>query len=104
MSSVIDTSVEQPSCEGWFVYLIRNRMGALYCGVTNDLCRRLSQHSSGKGAKSLRGKGPLTLVWYQNVTSKSCALKHEYAIKQLSKPLKERLVAEQSVHILSAHT
>ncbi|MFA0698033.1 GIY-YIG nuclease family protein, partial [Vibrio sp. 10N.222.49.C9] len=47
----------------WFVYLIRNRHNALYCGVTNDLERRFSQHANGTGAKALKGKGPLTLEW-----------------------------------------
>lgn len=78
---------------GWVVYLIRNRHDALYCGVTNNLERRFEQHQTGKGAKALKGKGPLKLVWSMEVQSKSEALKTEYAIKQLSKPRKEKLVS-----------
>ncbi|GEM77992.1 GIY-YIG nuclease family protein [Vibrio superstes] len=81
----------------WFVYLIRNRHNALYCGVTNDLERRFSQHANGTGAKALKGKGPLTLEWSTNVENKSQALKLEYKIKQLSKQRKERLVAGESI-------
>ncbi|PMG48785.1 hypothetical protein BCU90_02505 [Vibrio lentus] len=78
---------------GWVVYLIRNRHNALYCGVTNNLERRFEQHQTGKGAKALKGKGPLELVWSIDVGSKSEALKTEYAIKQLPKPRKEKLVS-----------
>ena len=77
----------------WVVYLIRNRHNALYCGVTNNLERRFEQHQTGKGAKALKGKGPLKLVWSIGVGSKSEALKTEYAIKQLPKSRKEKLVS-----------
>ncbi|MCG9639764.1 GIY-YIG nuclease family protein [Photobacterium sp. ZSDE20] len=77
----------------WVVYLIRNRHNALYCGVTNNLDRRFEQHQTGKGAKALKGKGPLKLVWSFDVRSKSEALKTEYAIKQLPKSRKEKLVS-----------
>lgn len=77
----------------WVVYLIRNRHNALYCGVTNNLERRFELHQQGKGAKALKGKGPLSLVWSFNVDSKSQALKTEYAIKQLPKSHKEKLVS-----------
>ncbi|OBT13695.1 hypothetical protein A9264_13730 [Vibrio sp. UCD-FRSSP16_10] len=84
----------------WFVYLIRNRHNALYCGVTNNLQRRLQQHVKGTGAKALRGKGPLSLEWSVQVANKSQALKLEYKIKQLSKKQKERLVANESLEQL----
>ncbi|WP_274601944.1 MULTISPECIES: GIY-YIG nuclease family protein [Vibrio] len=78
----------------WHVYLIRTRANSLYCGITNDLARRFAQHQLGKGAKYLRGKGPLELVWSQSVDDKSAALKEEIRIKKLSKAYKERLVLE----------
>lgn len=75
----------------WSVYLIRTQVGHLYCGATNDLMRRFKQHQGGVGAKYLRGKGPLTLVWHLDGLEKSKALKLEYRIKRLSKPHKEHL-------------
>ncbi|GEA51939.1 UPF0213 protein [Vibrio inusitatus NBRC 102082] len=81
----------------WFVYLIRTRHNALYCGVTNDLERRFQQHTNGTGAKALKGKGPLILEWSIPVENKSQALKLEYKIKQLSKQRKERLVAGEDI-------
>ncbi|ELP5727176.1 GIY-YIG nuclease family protein [Vibrio vulnificus] len=80
------------SCSDWSVYLIRTRHNALYCGVTNNLERRFAAHQQGKGAKALRGKGPLELVWAFAVGSHSTALKVEHYIKSLRKLDKERLV------------
>lgn len=77
----------------WYVYLIRTSEDKLYCGITNNLERRFKQHVAGKGAKALRGRGPLKLVWSQAQMNKSEALKTEIAIKKLSKKRKESLVA-----------
>ena len=80
----------------WYVYLVRDRNNSLYCGISTDVARRFSQHSTGKGAKALKGKGPLDLVWSEKVgTSRSFALKVEYRIKQLKKSQKERLISKQ---------
>ncbi|MFM2655671.1 GIY-YIG nuclease family protein [Vibrio owensii] len=80
----------------WSVYLIRNNRNALYCGVTNNVERRFKQHESGKGAKALKGKGPLTLEWSCSFDSKSMAMKAEYFIKQLTKMKKELLVQKSA--------
>jgi predicted GIY-YIG superfamily endonuclease len=36
--------------------------GTLYCGITNDLTRRISQHNAGKGARYTRGRGPVKVL------------------------------------------
>ncbi|TYL42281.1 GIY-YIG nuclease family protein [Dickeya chrysanthemi] len=79
----------------WFLYLLRTGSGLLYTGITTDVTRRLAQHQSGKGARALRGKGPLTLVYHCVAGDRSTALKWEYRVKQLSKMQKERLVQHQ---------
>ncbi|WP_083540860.1 GIY-YIG nuclease family protein [Photobacterium sanguinicancri] len=77
----------------WSVYLIRMRNNSLYCGVTVDVLRRFSQHQSGKqGAKALKGKGPLSLVWSQEVGDKRLAMQLEYRIKRQTKAKKEALI------------
>ncbi|MFJ5331074.1 GIY-YIG nuclease family protein [Pectobacterium versatile] len=79
----------------WYLYILRTVAGSLYTGITTDVSRRLNQHQTGKGAKALRGKGELTLVFHCLVGDRSDALKLEYRIKQLSKKQKERLVQDQ---------
>jgi len=77
----------------WCVYLLRLRNGALYCGITNDLPRRLMQHNSGQGAKCIvPSQRPAVLVYREPARGKSAALRREYAIKQLTKRRKEALV------------
>ena len=78
----------------WFLYMIRCRNGNLYTGISTDVERRLTQHQSGKGAKSLRGKGPLKLVYQKQIGSRSDALKAESAIKKLPKTEKEKLLQQ----------
>ena len=59
--------------------------GRLYTGISTDVERRIREHQSGRrGAKSLRGKGPLTLAFACRVGSRSLASKIEHRIKQLS--------------------
>jgi len=76
----------------WFLYLIRCKDGALYTGITTDVDRRFAEHQSGKGAKYLRGKTPLTLAFQQKIGSRSAALKAEASIKKLSKADKETII------------
>ncbi|MBY5920161.1 GIY-YIG nuclease family protein [Ferrimonas balearica] len=81
----------------WYLYLIRTNAGHLYTGITTDVSRRFSEHLAGapKGARALRGKGPLTLVYQTLVGDRSTALKLEYRVKQMSKAQKEALVTLQ---------
>lgn len=81
----------------WFLYMVRTASGQLYTGISVDPLRRLRQHQ-GKlagGAKALRGKGPLQLVYQHPYVDRSTASKAEYHLKQLSKAAKERLISEQ---------
>lgn len=83
-----------PDVSNWFIYLIRTRNGVLYTGITTDVERRFQEHCAGaRGAKALRGKGPLQLVYQQAVADRSSAARLEAAIKKLSKSHKERLVS-----------
>ena len=76
----------------WFVYILRCGDGTLYCGVTDDVFRRLEVHRAGKGAKYTRGRGPLELMYSEECESYSAALKREYAIKKLKRPEKLKLI------------
>jgi putative endonuclease len=78
----------------WWLYMIRNRLNSIYTGISTDVERRFLEHSSGdkKGAKSLKGKGPLILLLKKRIGNKSKASKVEWHIKQLTKLQKENLV------------
>ncbi|MDX1707417.1 MAG: GIY-YIG nuclease family protein [Desulfobacterales bacterium] len=71
--------------------MVRCRYGSLYTGIATDVKRRFVEHQKNTGAKYLRGRGPLTLVFQQPIGRKDLALKVERYIKRLSKPKKETL-------------
>lgn len=80
--------------DNWFVYMVECADGTLYTGITTDLDRRMEQHNSGTGAKYTRSRGPVRLVYHESAASHSEALKREYAIKQLPRGEKLRLIAK----------
>jgi len=77
----------------WHLYMVRTNHGHLYTGISQDVSRRFLEHQEEgkKAAKFLRGKGPLKLVFQQEIGSKSSALKAESALKKLPKWQKENL-------------
>lgn len=76
----------------WYLYIIRCRDGSLYTGIATDVESRLSDHRANKGAKYLRGRGPLKLVFKKRIGEKGRALKFEQQVKKLPKAKKEALV------------
>ena len=77
----------------WHLYVVRCEDDSLYTGITTDIERRLEEHrSSPKGAKFLRGRGPLKLAYHCKIGDKGKALQAEYRLKQLPKQLKEEIV------------
>lgn len=75
-----------------FVYMLRCKDGSLYTGWTNDLEHRLAMHNSGRGAKYTRGRGPLELVYTEELPDKEAALRRECAIKKLRREQKLALL------------
>ena len=75
-----------------YVYMLRCGDGSLYTGWTSDLEKRVKAHSSGKGAKYTRAHLPVELVWQEEYNSKEEAMAREYALKQLSRAEKLRLL------------
>ncbi|MGB1191929.1 MAG: GIY-YIG nuclease family protein [Pseudomonadales bacterium] len=80
----------------WFLYMIEYADGRVYTGITTDVDRRFKEHREGgaKGAKALRGKGPLKLVFQQRMDNRSTASIAESAIKKLSKQQKLLLITK----------
>lgn len=74
------------------VYLVRCRDGSLYTGIAIDVSRRIAAHEQGAtGAKYLRGKGPLELVFQRPIGDRGLAQRVEHRIKRLPRIEKEDL-------------
>lgn len=67
----------------WVVYLVRCAAESLYCGITNDIEKRLVAHNTGKGAKYTKSRLPVEAIGVSSKMTKSEALKLERRIKQV---------------------
>ena len=76
----------------WWVYLLSCGDGSLYCGITNDLERRLTAHRNGTGARYTRGRAPLELVHRERARDRGDALRREAAWKKLTRAEKLRRI------------
>ena len=74
--------------------MVRCNDGSLYTGITSNVARRFAEHqeNSISGAKYLRGRGPLMLVFQKKLGGRSLALRVESKVKKLSKEKKEELI------------
>ena len=70
-----------------------------YTGWTNDLEKRVEAHNSGKGAKYTKARRPVELAYYEEFETKEQAMKREYAIKQLGRKEKQKLIAGKKVKL-----
>lgn len=79
----------------WWVYMIRTRENSIYTGISTNVKRRFEEHATGnpKGARYLKGKGPLQLLLQKKIGDKSAASKIEWQIKQLTKVKKENIAS-----------
>ena len=76
------------------VYIVRCADDTYYTGIAADVARRIVEHeSSPRGAKYLKGRGPLQLVYSEAVGDRSRASQLEYRIKKLDRSDKEALIS-----------
>ena len=78
----------------WWVYLLECKDDSLYCGITNNLEKRLKQHNGEikGGAKYTRSHLPCKLVYKEASPSRSEASQREAVIKKMSKDEKQALI------------
>ena len=83
----------------WWVYMVRCKDDSLYTGIAMDVAKRFRDHQEGgkRGAKYLRGRGPLFLVFTKEIGQKGVALKVEMQIKRMKKMRKEALLKNKSI-------
>jgi len=72
----------------WVVYIILCNDGTLYTGISNNLEKRLEQHTNGRGAKYTKGRGPFKLIYKEECSNRGFSSKREIEIKKLSREKK----------------
>jgi len=77
----------------YFVYMLECSDTTLYTGITVDVKRRVQEHNdSAKGAKYTRVRRPVKLAYVEESDDRSSASKREYAIKNMTKKQKLKLI------------
>lgn len=75
-----------------YTYIVKCSDDTFYTGWTNNLEKRIRDHNDGKGAKYTKSRRPVELVYYETFSQKEDAMRREYAIKQLNRAGKRKLV------------
>jgi putative endonuclease len=76
----------------FYVYIVKCCKGTYYTGCTNNIQNRIKLHNSGHGAKYLRGKLPVKLVYAKHYRYYKNAIHAEIDIKKLTRTQKEELI------------
>lgn len=78
----------------WFLYIVECKDLSLYTGISTNIQRRIIEHNAKLGAKSLRNKVPVTLVYHERYNNHSDAAKREIEIKGWSRKEKLNLISK----------
>ena len=82
-----------------YVYIVQACDGTYYTGMTKNIEERIALHARGKGARYLRGRTPITLVYSEPCPDIKSAMVREIQIKKYSKSKKEKLTRQPPVKI-----
>jgi putative endonuclease len=78
------------------MYVAHCKDDSYYCGITTDVERRIQEHNGKgkKGAKYTRSRRPVIVIFTQEFSSRSQALKAEAYFKSLNRAKKLRYMVD----------
>jgi putative endonuclease len=76
----------------YYCYLLECRDGTYYCGITTDREKRLKQHNQGSASKYTRSRRPVKMVYCEEQTNRSTAMRREREIKKFPRLKKKELI------------
>jgi len=80
---------------GNYTYILRCADDTFYTGWTNDLEKRLKSHNEGTASKYTRVRRPVELAYFEEHDTKQAAMKREYAIKQMTREQKRKIIEKK---------
>ena len=80
-----------------YCYIVECSDGTYYTGWAVDPEKRVAMHNKGRGARYTRTRGPVKLVYVEELPDRSAAMKREIAIKRLTRDRKGRLISTQAI-------
>ena len=76
----------------YYVYILKCSDGTLYTGFAKNIQKRIATHRAGKGAKYVRARLPVELLYTEEFEDKISAYRREYEIKSWSRGKKIKLL------------
>ena len=80
----------------YYIYIMTNRSGTLYTGVTNDLVQRVYQHKKGMVEGFTKKYRINRLVYFEETKDISAAIEREKQIKRWRREKKVRLIEKMN--------
>jgi len=80
----------------YYVYIMTNKSGTLYIGVTNDLTRRMYEHKHGIGGKFTTRYRITRLLYFEETRDVHAALAREKQLKGWTRAKKLKLIASDN--------
>jgi len=78
-----------------YCYIVECADGTYYTGWAIDPEKRVAMHNKGRGARYTRTRGPVKLVYVEELPDRKTAMKREIAIKRMGRVGKVRLINEE---------
>ena len=80
----------------YYVYIMTNKSGTLYIGVTNDLTRRIYEHKQGIGGQFTTRYRISRLLYFEETRDIHAALAREKQLKGWTRAKKLELIASDN--------
>lgn len=77
---------------GFYCYILECADQTFYTGWTMNPARREKQHNTGRGARYTRARLPVKLIYVEELTSRTEAMKRERVIKKMTRARKLKLI------------
>ena len=78
-----------------YCYIVECADGTYYTGWAINPEKRVAMHNKGRGARYTRTRGPVKLVYVEELPDRKSAMKREIAIKRMGRVGKVRLIMEE---------
>lgn len=83
----------------WHVYILECLDGRFYTGMTNNLERRLREHTAGRGGNFTRAFGVRKILYSEGQPTLKDAMRRELQIKRYPRARKLLLIEGEERHV-----
>jgi putative endonuclease len=81
----------------FYCYILQCADDSYYTGWTTNVQRRLKEHRAGRGSRYTRSRRPLELVFVEEQSDRSSAMRRERAIKAMARKRKLALIQSHTM-------